>query len=150
MLKRCPATNPHFALIRSLTFSAACKAALILLLLRHDWKSLSSQSSVDPSGCALWLAPFAELLPGLDEFLHGAGRGECAAVDDAATAIGLLIEIQDRMHAEVSETFVEGLEVFGGQGIFALGEIRAAGHSGSRISFSLFLRHCCQFYPSVG
>jgi hypothetical protein len=85
-------------------------------------------------------APFSELLPGLDQFLEGARSRKCAAVDDAAVAIGALVEVEDGAGAEVGEIFAEFFEMFAGQSIVALSHVRTAGHDLEILSDSSFVR----------
>jgi hypothetical protein len=88
-------------------------------------------------------APLAQLLPSLDKFLKGARRREGAAVNDAAIAVGALVEVEDRTHAQVSQVVRQFVEMSAAEGVFTFGvqsELGAAGH-GDSLSFSLFVRY---------
>lgn len=60
------------------------------------------------------------------------------AVDDAAIAIGALVEVENGVHAQVREVFAKFVQVFTAEYFFAFFEIGTAGHgSRSLISFAI-------------
>lgn len=81
-------------------------------------------------------ASLPELLPGLDEFLDGAGAGD-AIVDHAASGISGLIGVADCVEAEAGEAVAILLEVFGAHD-FVGAEIGAARHKGEDSIFAFY------------
>ncbi len=62
------------------------------------------------------------------------------AVDDAAIAIGALVEVENGVHAQVREVFAKFVQVFTAEYFFAFFEIGTAGHGSRSLSVSLFVR----------
>ena len=81
--------------------------------------------SLSPVAASPVAAPFAQLLPGLHQFLHGAGWREGAFIDDAAIAVRSLIEIENRVQTQVGEIARKLIEVGAAQDFFAYLSIRA-------------------------
>src|SRR5256885_6561284 len=74
------------------------------------------------------LSPLPQLFPRLYQLLHGAGRRKRTAIDDAAVAIGLLVEVLNRGHAQAREGFSEGLQVGLAHHVIPLAEVATPGH----------------------
>jgi len=72
--------------------------------------------------------PISQCLPCLDELLDCAGGREGVAIDDAARAVSLLVEVQNCRFAEVRQAIAECLEVFRRHHVLTLRRIRSAGH----------------------
>src|SRR5580693_6628284 len=70
--------------------------------------------------------PLAQLLPCLDELLHGASRGKVSA-SDATLLIDPLIDVPDGAQAQMRQAVSELLQIFPAQDVF-FAEIRALGH----------------------
>src|SRR5579872_3515415 len=61
-------------------------------------------------------------------------------VDDAAVAVGPLVEIKNRIHAEVRQIVGEFFEMFAREDFLAISSVGTASHNGNRIAYSPFVR----------
>ena len=129
------------ALATRLSCAVFCEnPASALSMSRNRPRTTPEREDGNDSVEVILAAPFSELLPGLDQFLEGARSRKCAAVDDAAVAIGALVKVEDSAGAEVGEIFAEFFEMFAGQSIVALSHVRTAGHDLEILSDSSFVR----------
>jgi len=72
------------------------------------------------------------------------------AVDDGALAVSPLIELPHAMFTEQREIVHDLLQLFGTPDFLFFGEIATAGHHGTMLSFSLFIRREIRGEPMSG
>lgn len=85
------------------------------------------------------LPPLTQLLPGLDQFLHRAGRGKGVAVDDAAFAIRAVVKLSHTMLTQERKVVHDLIQVLAGPDLFFVAGIRTTCHDIGKCSMFRFL-----------
>jgi|GEM_PF-4020088 len=76
-------------------------------------------------------APFAQLFPSLDQFLQSAGGGKGSVVNNAAAAVGLLVEIEYGTLVQMRQVAGKFVEMCPAQNVFPGLGIRTTRHTQS-------------------
>lgn len=104
---------------------------LTLLRVSPERSQIALQAMVRCTPGTKLLFPLPQLLPRLNELLHGPCCGECAAVNDSTIPVRTLVKVEHRVRTQAREVLAKLFQILTTEHIFGFVELWPPSHERS-------------------